>query len=117
MIKVNATLHTDGQGWWSSKAKIVRITELRVPYIDDEGDFGELRVYFNRNDWDVEHDGLIYTDRLFEKELKEYLTSIGIDASDVSYSEQGMQGDWFVSLDVGAKFLESWTAKHEAISA
>ena len=112
MIKVNATLHTDGQGWWSNKAKAVRITELRVPYIDEvDFDFGELCVYFDRNDWDVNNDGLIYTDRLFEKELKEYLTSIGIDASDVSYSEQGMQGDWYVSLDVGGSFLASWKQK------
>jgi hypothetical protein len=112
MLKVNATLHTCGDGYWSSKARAVRIKELRVPYIDEiDMDFGELRVYFDRNDWDVNSDGLIYTDSLFKKELKEFLTSIGIDASDVSYSEQGMQGDYYVSLDVGGKFLASWTAK------
>lgn len=111
MIKVNATLHTDGQGWWSSKARAVRIKELRVPYIDDEGDFGELRVYFDRNDWDVDNDGDIYTDRLFEKELKEFLTTIGLDANGVGYSEYGMQGNSYVSLDVGGNFLASWKEK------
>lgn len=113
MIKVDATLHTAGDGYWSRKVKTVRIIQLRVLCMSDEYKWGELRVYFNRNDWDVENDGLIYTDGLFEKELKEYLTSIGIDASDVSYSEQGMQGDWYVSLDVGEKFLASWKAKTE----
>jgi hypothetical protein len=31
--------------------------------------------------------------------------------SDVSYSEQGMQGDDYVSCDIGKPFLDSWTAK------
>ena len=111
MLKVDATLHTNGDGWWSRKAAAVRITELRVPYIDEEMEFGELRVFFNRADWSCYEDGDIYTDTLFKKELKEFLTSKGFDASDVGYSEQGMQGDMYVSFDVGGKFLASWMAK------
>lgn len=110
-MKVNATLHTDGKGWWSSKTRAVRIIELRVPYIDDEYSWGELRVYFDRNDWNVDSDGLIYTDNLFEKELGEFLTTVGLDPIDVGYSEQGMQGDYFVSFDVEDKFLASWREK------
>jgi hypothetical protein len=30
---------------------------------------------------------------------------------DLCYSEQGMQGDNYVSLDVGAEFLDSWARK------
>jgi hypothetical protein len=33
---------------------------------------------------------------------------IEVAGDDVDYSEQGMQGDNYVSFDVGAKFLKSW---------
>ena len=52
--------------------------------------------------------GLIYTDKLFLQELRAYLQTIGFskaEANDVSYSEQGMQGDAYVSCDVGAAFI------------
>jgi hypothetical protein len=79
-----------------------------VPYVSDEADFGELRVYFDTDTWDIEKHGLIYTDRLFLKQLREKLSEIGFEGSDVEYSEQGMQGDNYVSLDVGEKFLRVW---------
>ena len=106
------TLHTDGNGYWSDKSRAVRITNLKLGYVDDERTFGELRVYFDKNDWDVDNDGLIYTDRQFVKELREWLTSIGYDANKdtVFYSEQGMQGDYYVSLDIEGPFIASWDA-------
>jgi hypothetical protein len=108
MYKVTATLNTAGDGYWSNKAKAVEITGLQLSYTNDELDFGELRVRFNAATWDVNKDGLIYTDSLFEKELCELLTDLGYDASDVSYSEQGMQGDTYVSLDVGECFINTF---------
>jgi len=111
-MTILTTLHTSGDGYWSERAKAVNITKICVPYIAEDYDFGELCVYFD-DSWDVDNDGLIYTDKLFERELKEWLTSQGYDASDVSYSEQGMQGDHYVSLDVEGAFLTSWKAKHE----
>jgi hypothetical protein len=108
MYKVNAILNTIGDGYWSNVAKAVEITGLQLAYINDELDFGELRVYFNTSTWDVDKDGLIYTDSLFEAELCELLTSMGFDASDVSYSEQGMQGDNYVSLDVEECFINTF---------
>ena len=111
-------LHTDGlRGLWSDVAKAVRITDIQIGYIDDEFEpgkhptFGELRVQFDTKTWDVSEDGLIYTDRLFLKELQEFLDAHGLQGGDVSYSEQGMQGDDYVSLDVGGKFLKSWGEK------
>ena len=108
MYKVNATLHTAGDGYWSNKAKAVEITGLQLAYINDELDFGELRVRFNTNTWDVNKDGLIYTDTLFEAELCALLTDLGFDASEVSYSEQGMQGDNYVSFDVEECFINTF---------
>jgi hypothetical protein len=108
MLKVNAKLHTAGDGYWSNAQKTVEITKLMLAYTNDELDFGELRVYFNTNTWDVNKLGLIYTDSLFEAELKDLLTQLGFDASDLSYSEQGMQGDNYVSCDVGECFINTF---------
>ena len=108
MYKVTATLNTAGDGYWSNKAKAVEITGLQLAYTNDELDFGELRVRFNTATWDVNVDGLIYTDTLFEEELCALLAQLGFDASDVSYSEQGMQGDTYVSLDVGECFINTF---------
>jgi hypothetical protein len=79
-----------------------------LAYTNDELDFGELRVYFNTKTWDVNKDGLVYTDSQFMTELCALLTQLGFDASDVSYSEQGMQGDNYVSCDVGECFINTF---------
>jgi hypothetical protein len=108
MYKVNATLNTNGKGYWSSTAKAVEVTGLQLAYTNDELDFGELRVRFTAASWDTAKHGLIYTDKLFMTELKALLTTMGFDASDVSYSEQGMQGDTYVSCDVGELFINTY---------
>lgn len=109
---VDAVLNTDGSGYWSRARQSVRITHVSLPYVqtDDLGSdhFGELRVFFDTNTWQVTKQGLIYTDRKFIQELRDFLQSLGLAGSDVDYSEQGMQGDNYVSLDVGAEFIESW---------
>jgi hypothetical protein len=105
------TLNTGGGGYWSNTKAAVVVTDIKLGYVNDELDFGELRVYFDTQTWDVNKQGLIYTDRQFERELREFLTEHGLVGKDVSYSEQGMQGDDYVSCDVGKKFLDSWTAK------
>jgi len=106
------TLHTNGKGLWSDKATAVSITSLDLQYINNERDFGELCVHFNTNDWDVDTDGLIYTDPLFKAELRAYLQQLGFtaeEANDVEYSEAGMQGDSYVSCDVGLDFINGLT--------
>jgi len=108
MYKVTATLNTNGNGYWSRTVAAVEITALQLAYINDELDFGELRVYFNKATWDVNKQGLIYTDKQFMRELKDLLTAKGFDVKDVSYSEQGMQGDTYVSCDVGECFINTF---------
>jgi len=108
MLKVNAKLSTSGDGYWSNAQKTVEVTRLMLAYTNDELDFGELRVYFNTKTWDVNKDGLIYTDSLFLEDLCLMLDALGFDASDVTYSEQGMQGDNYVSLDVGECFINTF---------
>lgn len=106
---MQAILNTDGMGYWSDVAKAVAITEIQVSVFDETREFGEMRVYFDENTWDVEEDGLIYTDDLFLNMLNEHLASYGLPA--VEYSEQGMQGDDYVSLDVEADFIKVWDDK------
>ena len=109
-------LHTDGtRGLWSNVAKAVRITDMRLgigtQWEDEEDIHGEFCVYFDTETWDTDEDGLIYTDTLFIKELREFLNAHGLPGDDVCYSEQGMQGDDYVSLDAGTEFYEAWMAK------
>ena len=82
---------------------------MRINYINDEKSFGELCVYFNTDTWDVNTMGLIYTDKQFKRELNEFLVAQGLATAE--YSEQGMQGEDYVSLDVEGKFLQLWEAK------
>ncbi len=108
MLENAFTLHTNGRGYWSRKATAVTVEALDLQYITNDKDFGELCVHFNTNDWDTKTDGLIYTDKLFMQELRAYLQTVGFtqaEANDVSYSEQGMQSDNYVSCDVGAVFI------------
>lgn len=101
--------NTAGDGYWSNVAKAVEVVDMQLNYCNEEKDFGELQVYFNTATWDVDADGLIYTDSLFENELNAFLLAQGLAQAD--YSEQGMQGDDFVSLDVGKDFIAKWEAK------
>ena len=102
---------TNGDGYWSNLAKEVTIKDMRVSYVSDDKEFGELRVYFDTEDWDVKHHGLIYTDSKFMSILQAFLCEHGLDGNDVGYSEQGMQGDNYVSCDVQDKFIATWEAK------
>ena len=108
MIKVAKTLRTNGKGFWTSVAKSVKITGLNLRH-DEESNWGELQVFFDTNSWDIDRDGLIYTDDLFIKQLRKFLINLGFESGDVNYSEQGMQGDDYVSFDAGPDFIESFT--------
>ena len=113
MLENTFTLHTNGTGYWSTTAKAVDVEALDLQYITNDKDFGELCIHFavdelGSNCWDTATDGLIYTDKLFMRELRAYLQTVGFteaEANDVNYSEQGMQSDNYVSCDVGAVFI------------
>ena len=117
-METTIILNTDGRGLWSNKSKSVIVTGIDciITKMEDEDRlFGELMVRFDSASWDTDKDGLIYTDDLFLKQLREFLASQGFtadSANDVSYSEQGMQGDEYVSLDVGSEFCQEWLNKY-----
>jgi hypothetical protein len=113
-LKQGTTLHTNGRGLWSSTVADVEIVKLVVPYIDKDETWGELRVYFNTDTWNVEDNSLIYSDPHFEVNLFDFL-QLGLHfsgkaAGSVMYSEQGMQGNDFVSFDVKKAFIDEWLA-------
>ena len=117
MRSVTQTLNTNGSGHWSRQQREVAVTGLEFhdyTFVDEDEapenaePFGELRVYFDTGTWDVSQHGLIYTDKQFLAELMDYLVRAGYDVSGIGYSEQGMQGDNYVSLDVGPAFINSW---------
>ena len=107
--KVNFVTRTAGTGYWSEAHKTVCINRVELAYVSDDRDFGELRVYFDRRDWNVDQDGLIYSDMGWKHTFLTCMENefgFGPDAIlDVSYSEQGMQGDDYVSMDVGEQFI------------
>ena len=108
-------LNTNGNGLWTDVERAVRIVDMVLDkgteYEDDKTIFGEFRVYFDTDTWNTYEDGLIYTDKGFLRELREFLNAHGLPGDDVSYSEQGMQGDDYVSLDAGTAFYNAWMAK------
>lgn len=117
-MRTSMILHTNGSGYWSPERRTVKHNRMEARVIVDqcypngeERIFGELKVYFAQRDWNPNKHGLIYTDKLWMQEFRKHLRSIGFSEAavrDVSYSEQGMQGDNYVSLDIGDKFISEY---------
>ena len=93
-------IQTSGTGLWSNAVKNVHCVGFTVPYCNEHHDFGELRVIFDTDTWNVDEDGLIYTGPAFLVAIRE-----AFGTNDIEYSEQDMQGADFVSFDVGREFL------------
>ena len=113
MHKLTSILSTDGSGYWSDVAKDVKIVGYDLVYVNEERDFGELRVYFDTKSWDCDKYGLIYTDKQFARNIRYLFDRLNMDGSDIGYSEQGMQGDNFVSFDVCEDFIKSYNAMEQ----
>ena len=109
-MQINTDIATTGRGFWSSVSAAVHCTDISMAYCDEECSWAELRVYFDTATWDVDAQGLVYTDPGFLNDLKQLLTDRGLVVEDLSYSEQGMQGDDYVSLDAGPLFIAAWCA-------
>jgi hypothetical protein len=108
--KVDFITSTDGKGFWNRVEKDVRIVRLDLVaahpskffYYYSQGSF-ELRAYWDKRTWNVNKNGLIYTDKLWFTTFRKSLIDLGFSGKalrSVGYSEQGMQGDDYVSMDV-----------------
>ena len=67
-----------------------------------------FRVYFTKKDWNIHKHGFIYTDNSFIRDLRKQMNALPMfrgvfttrgDAA-VDYTEQGMQGENYVSVAV-----------------
>ena len=96
-------VETDGSGFWSDKVKTVKVIGLIIESIKDEDEdediYGQIQFIFDTETWDINEDGLIYTDNAFEKAVKEFLYSRFVSNFSIGYSEQGMQGKDYVDFD------------------
>ena len=116
-IKLNVKVSTDGKGLWSRHKTVLNMKECDIHNLSRHADKrdrfnGELRVYFNMKDWDTRKHGLIYTDPKWIKEFRKALEEKGFSKKavrNINYSEQGMQGDDYVSLDAGTDFIKEFS--------
>jgi hypothetical protein len=128
-MQVQFETHTDGKGQWSAEDRLVIINKIDIgysslEYFPEDPFYGELRAHFNSDgftngSWNVAGYGLIYTDKLWLKEFKKCLRELGLGikaVQSVKYSEQGMQSDAYVSLDIGQVFYASWKNLQKKLS-
>lgn len=109
---VSVVLSTAGDGYWSNVKRDVVMTHFELHTFEYTGGcIHHLRAYFREDTWNVEKDGLIYTDNLFLKLLK---TTFAKLLGKLDYSEQGMQGDDYVDFDVDAEFAKRFRARFGA---
>ena len=105
-IPVNKTFTVCGDGLWSDTATEVFVESISMYIAADaeDGYDGDLQAYYTEETWNDSY-GLIYTDSEFLACVHTALIKAGISieaAEDVCYSEQGMQGDNYVSMDAYA---------------
>ena len=112
-IPLSLTIETSGDGLWSRRATAVKLTQLdweRSAGDEEAGIEPEVlaQVFFDPSTWNVETDGLIYTDKSFIKLLKVSLSQLEREGQlpafgwhAVNYTEQGMQGADYVHVIVG----------------
>ena len=125
-IKNPIVCKTDGKGLWSEDARTITIRRIEIDYMTPDFDFADttdsdglyivtdsdlyvtFRVYFTKKDWNIHKHGFIYTDNSFIRDLRKQMNALpmfrGIfttrgDAA-VDYTEQGMQGENYVSVAV-----------------
>lgn len=113
-IKVSWAVTVGGDGYWTRRTGVTVVDHLGLAYVDDSRPgklYGELRARFTPESWDAERNSLVYTDRTWIAAFHELLQTLGFSreaARAVNYSEAGMQGEDYVSLDAGHAFMSEW---------
>lgn len=102
----NLIIHTDGNGRWSTTRAAVQIIAVQIIETPAEPQYGwgasvRIAAFFNGEHWNTNEDGLIYTDDRALTELRAVLADhVDHDLSKMDYTEQGMQGGNYISLEL-----------------
>lgn len=120
-MKVNIETNTNGKSKHTEEARLVIINKLTIgqnnqTYFPGDPFQGELRAHFEphgftHGSWNVEGYGLIVNDRQWLKEFKAGLRALGLSVKavqNVKYNVVEVQGNDYVSLEVGQPFWASW---------
>ena len=107
---------TDGRGMWTRAKRLVKVEDIITGNVEIDEDFCivKFHVYFTPRSWSVRKYGLIYLDHRWIKEFRAALVKIGFSkkaAEEVYYTEQGDQGQEYVSLEAGQVFLRELVSK------
>jgi hypothetical protein len=114
-VTLDEVYTTAGDGYWSDVSKDVRVTDMGmfVNTTDEEYGHGDFYVLYDEGTWNIDNDGLIYTDSAFKANVRDFMRDVllrmDVDdevanklVADISYSEQGMQDYGRVSFDAYA---------------
>ena len=112
-IKVNFLTSTNGTGHWNKNKskKFVEIYKLELLTYDIETADGlyfsyDMKVFFYKKHWNYKNDGLIYGDKKWLNSFRRNLIKIGFSkeaVKAVDYSEQGLQGQRYVHIEIFGK--------------
>lgn len=112
--------NTSGKGIWSNRVCPVAVSRVKISISDwsDDGfdwplgcrGYVAIDAYFSKKSWNTSKHGLIYTDPKWIKEFNKQMKAINPDlfCSEIDYTEQGMQGDNFVSLQMSPKNIKQF---------
>jgi hypothetical protein len=102
-----------GDGLWGAEGCVVHgVLRFRVTepdeYITDG--YAEGRFYLDK--WDAYEDDMIYTDSLFINDLQKNLKELQFKHwEEIDYSEAGMQGENYVSMDASYELAKEATER------
>jgi hypothetical protein len=99
------TIRTTKGLWHKTPGKLVNVTlYIENTAIFKRDQYTYINAYFNKNEWNTKKDGLIYTDGGAENDITTLLQLAGFkNYKDIGYTEQGKQGENYISLSTGTK--------------
>ena len=103
----NLNLSTNGTSLWHSQPATKVSGYLKFEARQGQPDLGGwAEFYFNKEDWNTNKQGHIYTDNGFVSELwKALLDREFKHYDDINYSEYGLQSNEYVHFDVGPNLM------------
>jgi hypothetical protein len=110
MKQLTFTGTTNGNSLWSREKNKEVTGDMTFTLLEYDGETygGNARFHFNKEEWDINSLGLIYTDEGFLDSVYTALNDAGFKNTldHIGYSEQGMQGDDYIDFDATIELVE-----------